>query len=304
MKCPVCWAEFGTGAYEALAGHMHGEAERSDVNHVMWLNRNVTKTRTSREELAVMLRRYMDVAGLGLVGWMKLRFVERFFGSRPHPFVVALQHPSRATLLGYVLEHQHFLKQWVRSCAYIMAKTDREDVILYELDNVNTEFGGYGPQRPSHYELLIRMGESLGLSREEILSTGPLPETQRALEVWDRIGRECHWVETMAAMHGLELIANRNLKNEVREATVGYFDPAILEAGSREITEEAKAFLREGYEADVEHSEEALRLVDKYSHQLGLVEGVQAVFLSSIDTFSGYLMARLQRAQQFEGRNC
>lgn len=302
MKCPVCWEEFGSGAYEALAGHMYWEAERSDVGHVMWLNRSVTKAKTGRDELALLLSGYFDTSGLGLVGWMKQRFVERFFGSRPHPFVVALQHPSRATLLGYVLEHQHFLKQWVRSCARIISKTDRDDAILYEMDNLNTEFVGYGPQRPSHYELLIRMGESLGMRREEILRTGPLPETERALKAWDRIANECHWVEAMAAMHGLELIANRNLKKEVKGATLGYFDPVILDAESREITEEAKAFLREGYEADVEHSEEALKLIDRYSSKLGIVGGVQAIFLCSIDNFSMYLMARLQRAQQIEGR--
>ncbi len=77
--------------------------------------------------------------------WIKSGFIDKFFGAKPHPFVMALQHPCRATLLGYVVEHQHFLRQWVRSCAFIMARTDQPKVILYELDNLNTEFGGYRP---------------------------------------------------------------------------------------------------------------------------------------------------------------
>ena len=97
-------------------------------------------------------------------------------------------------------------------------------------------------------------------------------------------------------MHGLELIANRKLKNE--GASVGYFDPIILK--NDEISDAAKAFLREGYEADVGHSEQALRLVEKYSRQLGIVDDVQATFLRSIDYFDRYLMARLERGRQYE----
>lgn len=39
----------------ALAHHLVGEAARSDVDHVMWLNRNVTKRRVDVDELARLL---------------------------------------------------------------------------------------------------------------------------------------------------------------------------------------------------------------------------------------------------------
>ncbi len=63
------------------------------------------------------------------------------------------------------------------------------------------------------------------------------------------------------------------------------------------MTEATKNFLREGYEADVGHSKEALELVEKYSSELGMIENVQATFLKSIDLFHTYLLARLQRAE-------
>jgi len=97
-------------------------------------------------------------------------------------------------------------------------------------------------------------------------------------------------------MHGLEFIANRKLKGE--GASIGYFDPVILK--NEEVSKEAKAFLREGYEADVGHSEQALGLVEKYSRLYGNVDDVQATFLRSIDHFDRYLMARLERSRQFE----
>ena len=287
---------FAVGDYDGLSSHFYYLAGQSDPGHVMWLNRNITKKKSDPKKLSHLLADYFDTRDIGLKKWIKQRFIEKFYGPKPHPFVLALQHPSKATLLGYVIEHQHFLRQWVRSCSYIVAKTDRADVTLYELDNINTEFGGYGADRPSHYEFLLQMGESLGLDRQTVLKTKPLPVTREAIQLWNRTAEKEHWVETMAAMHGLELIANRELKQE--GASMHYFDPSILK--SDDYTEATKNFLREGYEADVGHSEEALDMVAKYSDELKRSENVQATFLRSIDAFDRYLMARLERAKQFE----
>src|SRR5580658_1346069 len=177
-----------------------------------------------------------------------------------------------------------------------MARTDQPTAVLYELDNLNTEYGGFGPSRVAHYELLLRMGESLGVDRAQVLATPPLPATARGIEGWDEIARREHWVSAVAAMHGLELIANRNLVDE--GASVRYFDPAILDGS--EISPAAKNFLREGYEADVTHSDEALDLVVEFGTAPGLPEAIQSTFLRSIDLFDDYLLARLERAGQFE----
>lgn len=278
-----------------MASHFYMLAEQSDIGHVMWLNRYITKKKTDVKTLGALLADFFDLQAFDLQAWVRRRFIEKFYGQKPHPFVLALQHPSRATLLGYVVEHQHFLRQWVRSCAYIVARTDRTDVQLYELDNINTEFGGYAG-KPSHYELLLRMGESLGLDRRKILGFQPLADTSAGIRTWNQIASEDHWTEAMAAMHGLELIADRSLKNY--GATIGYFDPSILK--SDETTQATKDFLREGYEADVAHSGDALDLVAKYSSELGTTESVQATFLRSIDPFDRYLMARLERGREFE----
>ena len=295
-KCPACLARFAPGDYGALSTHLVGRAGESDPDHVRWLNQNLTRRRTDAETLIPGLRAIYDLKSQPLPNWIKARFIAKFFGKTPHPFVVALQHPTRATLLGYVIEHQHFLRQWVRSCAYIMARTEEPDVVRYELENVTTEFGGYGPERPSHYELLLRMGESLGVDRSTVLVTPPLPTTARSIEQWNEMATREPWVAVLAGMHSLELIANRNLVDE--GASVHYFDPAILDGN--EITPASQAFLREGYEADVEHSDEALALAARFAVDPALVEDVQSVFLRSIDLFDDYLVARLQRAVQFE----
>ncbi len=295
-KCPACLLGFGRGDYLALAEHLVDRAGDSDSDHVRWLNQNLTRRKTEVETLVPALGAFFDLGQTSLAGWVKARFIVKFFGTAPHPFVVALQHPTRATLLGYVFEHQHFLRQWVRSCSFIMARTDQPEVIQYELDNLNTEYGGFGPDRPSHYELLLRMGESLGVDRSTVLSTPPLPTTRRSIEQWNELATREHWVAVLTAMHSLELIANRNLVHD--GASIHYFDPTIL--SGTEITPAAQGFLREGYEADVGHSDEALALATRYAGQLDVLEEVQSVFLRSIDLFDDYLVARLERSVEFE----
>jgi pyrroloquinoline-quinone synthase len=294
-KCPVCRATFSKADYRGLANHFLSWSRLSDPGHVRFLNQSISRKRLDLDPLTQRLEDIFRLPEAGLASWIRQRFVARFFGSRPHPFVLALQHPTRATLLGYTVEHQHFLRQWVRSSALILARTDRVDVSQYEVANLSTEFGGQGPEVPSHYELLLRMGESLGVARAEILATPPLPTTERALREWQDICQREHWVEAMAAMHSLELIAHRDLMGD--GATVHYFDSAILSNGA--VDPAATAFLREGYEADVGHSEEALELVERYAAELDLVEAVQGTFLRSLDLFDDYLGARLQRAEEY-----
>ena len=295
-KCPACLTGFGKGDLPALAQHLVGRAEESDADHVRWLNQNLTRRKTESDALVPSLRAFFELGQAPLTAWVKMRFIAKFFGKAPHPFVAALQHPTRATLLGYVVEHQHFLRQWVRSCAYIMARTDRPEVVEYELDNLTTEYAGFGVDRPSHYELLLRMGESLGVDRSIVLASPPLPATRRAIEQWNEMATREHWVAVLTAMHSLELIANRNLVDE--GASVHYFDPSILSGNA--ITPAAQGFLREGYEADVDHSDRALALASRFAQELDILEDVQSVFLRSIDLFDDYLIARLERAGQFE----
>ncbi len=53
VACPVCGIEAADLA--ALAAHLVERAEVSDATHVMWLNRNATKQRTSASELELLL---------------------------------------------------------------------------------------------------------------------------------------------------------------------------------------------------------------------------------------------------------
>lgn len=295
MRCPSC-LESIDGGYEQLNDHIFQMQEIADASHVIWINRYVSRKRTDKEEFKKSLRHVFETDDLKkwIIGW----FVEKFFGRNPHQFLVRMQHPDKWTLLGYAYEHHHFLKQWVRSCSMIIANTDFEDIHHYEIDNIISEWHGEKGKIPAHHELLLRMGESYGATVEDIYSTMPLVPTVRATQTWDHICRNFSFVEGMVAMHSLELIANRRMKEY--GASIGYFDPVILTDGS--VTRETVNFLKEGYEADVSHSEVALDLIVKYAHKMNLVQEVQAVFFRSIEEFDNYLNARIERGVMIENK--
>lgn len=269
---------------------MHSMAKKSDPSHVMWINRNLTSKEVNVDKFSTMLEKFFSYNTLS--SWIRERLIEKFYGKSPHPFIIGMQNPSRGLLLGYVIEHQHFLKNWVKVLSEIIFKTDIEEVMKYELTNISTEYLGYKGM-PSHYELLIRMGESLGVPRERILGYKPLPSTVSALNEWRRIALERNWVEIMAAMHSLELMADKTLRKY--GARMHYFNENILY--NNDFPQEVKDFLGEGYKMDQSHAGEALEFVDKYAKD---PEKIQVTVLRSFNALANYLTARLERGIEFD----
>lgn len=293
MRCPSCLASV-EGGFDDLSQHIYQEQQNNSADHIMWINRYVTRNKVPETEFTGLLRGVFETGDLK--AWILKVFVAKFYSKSPHMFLLKMQRPDRWTLLGYAYEHHHFLKQWVRSCSSIISNTEDEEIQHYEIENIISEWQGVEGKYPSHHELLLRMGESYGAPRDDIYKTSPLPPTKNAVNTWDKICRNFSAVEGMAAMHTLELVANRNIKNY--GASIGYFDPAILKDGS--VTGETVDFLREGYEADVSHSEVAIDLICRQSASMGLEQEVQAVIMRSMEEFDNYLNARIVRGDMLE----
>lgn len=293
MRCPICLSHWVDDDFNILSDHLLAEQKESDPEHVMWLNHYVGRHKLDKTELTGKLTLLYKTDDLRR--WVINALVSRIYGDPVHPFIERLQHPDKKTIYGYVMEHHHFLVQWVRSCASIISNTYVEEVQTYEIENISSEYLGNGEEAPSHHELLLRMGESIGLTRKEIYENDPLPATKKALEAWDRIAKEGHWLEGMAAMHTLELTANPDIKK--MGANIAYFDSTILEDDN--YSKEVKQFLGEGYKADSEHSMRALDLVDRYTDSLAIMHDVQSSVLKSIDSLDNYLLARLERGEKY-----
>ena len=292
--CPVCGEKFLDDEISTISSHFYSIALSSDPTHIMWLNRNISKTKMQQYALNDKFTEFYDFSKEGLAMWIKKRFVARFFNDDPNVFVIDMQQPSEYNIMGYVTEHYYFLKQWVKSCAYILGRTDFSEIQKYEFDNISEEYFGKDGQ-PAHVDLLLQMGESVGLKKVEVISSVPLEKTVRALRYWDHVCSSEHWLDAMVSIHSLELIADKNVKDY--GAKYAYFKPEILNDG---ITKEAVQFLKAGYEADQYHSGDALKLIEKYARLLKMEREVQSYFLRSMDFFYGYLEARHERGKMYE----
>lgn len=57
----------------------------------------------------------------------------------------------------------------------------------------------------SHFELILRLGQALGLSRKALESAEPLPTTSVALYAWEALTKNRSWYEGVAAKAALEM---------------------------------------------------------------------------------------------------
>jgi pyrroloquinoline quinone (PQQ) biosynthesis protein C len=65
----------------------------------------------------------------------------------------------------------------------------------------------------SHFELLVKMGNAVGLGREQIESAKPLPTTVVALHAWETLTKNRSWYKGLAAKAVLERTNDRNCGN-------------------------------------------------------------------------------------------
>jgi len=65
----------------------------------------------------------------------------------------------------------------------------------------------------SHFEILVRMGMALGLTREQIEYAKPLPTTIVALRAWEALTKNRTWYEGLAAKSILERTNNPSCGN-------------------------------------------------------------------------------------------
>jgi pyrroloquinoline quinone (PQQ) biosynthesis protein C len=65
----------------------------------------------------------------------------------------------------------------------------------------------------SHFEILARMGMAVGLTRQQIEATPPLPSTVVAMHAWETLTKNRTWYEGLAAKSVLERTNNPNCGN-------------------------------------------------------------------------------------------
>jgi pyrroloquinoline quinone (PQQ) biosynthesis protein C len=116
--------------------------------------------------------------------------------------------PGQLTMEGgrlFVSQFSHFTRNFPRWLAAVAANCPESDVRKFIAGNLYEEEIGPAGQG-SHYDLLLRQGEAMGLTRGEIETTVPFSTTALAISALENICRNPSWLEGLAATAGLECI--------------------------------------------------------------------------------------------------
>jgi pyrroloquinoline quinone (PQQ) biosynthesis protein C len=114
-----------------------------------------------------------------------------------HYFSIKMTKPRAAIM---VTQQSHFVRHrrdcWANVSANCPILAIKQRILEHEYDEIiKDDFSEYG-----HLHLIIRQGQSVGLSPEDILNSKQLPTTMAVLYAWGWITRVKSWIESLAAM--------------------------------------------------------------------------------------------------------
>jgi pyrroloquinoline quinone (PQQ) biosynthesis protein C len=114
-----------------------------------------------------------------------------------HYFSIKMTKPRAAIM---VTQQSHFVRHrrdcWANVSANCPVMGVKQKILEHEYEEIiKDEFSQYG-----HLHLIIRQGQSVGLSAEEILNSERLPTTMAVLYAWGWMTRVKPWTESLAAM--------------------------------------------------------------------------------------------------------
>ncbi len=298
VNCPVCGESFDRGDYDSLATHFNRYIDRNEPSHIDWVRINVPLSDYESNAFIEKLQSFFTVTPENIENWFWKRIVERFYTDRPNTFIEAMQRPKKATFMGYAMENYSFAKQRVKSLAYVIAKTDKEDVQIYEGTLLTGDLVYNGSSNKSNVALLVQMAESVGLPKDTLMTSMPLPPTLHSIKLWNGIAENGHWLDIMASSNLLDLVHSPKIKDA--GSKLYYFGNGVVD--NEWIPDPVKEYLKFTRDVIGTNAEEGLHLVAKYAIELKMVEEVQSIFLRSLDAFERHLQARMTRAKQFEAK--
>ncbi len=99
-----------------------------------------------------------------------------------------------------VTQQSHYVRHRRDCWSYVSANCPvlgvKQKILEHEYEEIiKDDFSAYG-----HLHLIIRQGQSVGLSAEDILNSRPLPTTMAVLYAWGWMTRVKPWTESIAAM--------------------------------------------------------------------------------------------------------
>lgn len=110
----------------------------------------------------------------------------------------------------FVLERNWFNRSWPRWLAGVVSNCPYKDVNRYLISNMYEEGVSDARVGTDHNDLLMRLGEAVGLTRQQINGYQASATTVMATSYWENVARTRPWIESFAAFACLEIRTSRS----------------------------------------------------------------------------------------------
>jgi pyrroloquinoline-quinone synthase len=190
--------------------------------------------------------------------------IEGWFRDPPCLIAAMASAPTVGVTRAFVLQWTKFSRLFPRWVGAIISNCPEYEVIAYEVENLMSEVVRDPATDHNHYELLVRLGESVGLTRAEIETSPPLPQASQTFEwLWVK-ARDPDWLVGFTAVNGLEILGDRNLpaKYAIEAGTGLAPEPYARSLGLQESSLE---FFEVSDQADAGHGHETVEIIARYT---------------------------------------
>jgi pyrroloquinoline-quinone synthase len=199
-----------------------------------------------------------------------------------HPFYQIWQKGELTleALRGYTCQYYHHVLQFPTYVSGTHANCDDLEDRQELLENLIEE--EHGDQH--HPELWLRFAEGIGLTREEVINSEPLPETAALISTFRRVTKDTPFVSGISALYAYESQVPEvaGTKMDGLKQFYGINDPQTLK------------FFIVHHALDVEHSRVTRDLIAKYAES----EDAEDLAVSAVDTVTGALLSFLDGVQR------
>jgi pyrroloquinoline-quinone synthase len=172
--------------------------------------------------------------------------------------------PTIGVTRAFVLQWTKFSRLFPRWVGAIISNCPEWAVIAYEVQNLMSEVVRDPAGDDNHYELLIRLGESVGLTRTQIEAEPVLPEAAALFRwLWDQ-ARDADWLVAFTAINGLEILGDRSLprKYGISGGTGLAPEPYARSLG---LGADSLEFFEVSEQADARHGQETVEIIVRYT---------------------------------------
>lgn len=231
-----------------------------------------------------------------MAGRVERLVVDRWFRQPPSLIAAMASQPTVGVTRAFVLQWTKFSRLFPRWVGAIMSNCPEPAVIAYEVENLMSEVVRDPDGDDNHYELLVRLGQGVGLTRQEIEACPVLPEAEEMFAwLWGR-ARDPDWLVGFSAVNGLEILGDRALpaRYGVDQGTGIAPEPY---AASLDLDEATLQFFEVSDRADAGHGHETVEIIARYT-----TPDREAAVLGILDEAMGRLRRMMEAMWELAGQ--